>query len=346
MNLKLKCIERLKDNNDKIYLYKLIDSNGNKFSLSPDILRDILRDNNVAVVNLKLTSDNRIIEVKEDNKNNIQQKQKQNAKSKHTIDSILITRDIIKSINKNKDLSFKSNVNIDNIIYKAELLGNYNINKVNAHLIILENNTSIILASDIMIELERTVLDEDGIGTGLLSSSNFTSIDLSNVDTSKIDNMTAMFFKCKAKKINLGTIDTSNVTNMFCMFCNCDVEELDLSMIDVSKVRDMCGMFCNCSAKKVNLRGWKTPSVKDMSEMFCSCDVKELDLTWFNTTKVTNMSRMFASCSAKKIDISTFKTDNVKYMDKMFDGCNASVNCTDNKIRSQLSHDRKESNNK
>lgn len=103
---------------------------------------------------------------------------------------------------------------------------------------------------------------------------NLISFDSTNLDTSKVKNMSSMFNNCnKLPSLDLSNFNTSNVTNMSSMFYNCDkLTSLDVSSFDTSSVTNMSNMFYNCSA------------------------LTSLDVTNFNTSKVTNMSGMFDSC--------------------------------------------------
>ena len=79
------------------------------------------------------------------------------------------------------------------------------------------------------------------------------SIDLSNFDTSKVNDMGFMFNECKKLKEikGINKFNTSNVINMGRMFqlCN-ELEYLDLSNFDISKVNDMGYMFNECKKLK------------------------------------------------------------------------------------------------
>jgi surface protein len=75
------------------------------------------------------------------------------------------------------------------------------------------------------------------------------SIDLSNFDTSKVNNMKDMFFDSYLlTSLNLSSFDTSNVKDMKRMFYNCSsLISLDLSNFDTSNVNDMSYMFYGCA---------------------------------------------------------------------------------------------------
>ena len=180
------------------------------------------------------------------------------------------------------------------------------------------------------------------------------TIDLSNLDTSNVTNMEAMFFYCEAlNKLNINNFNTINVTNMHDMFnCCSSLTELDLSSFNTSNVTNMSAMFSgDVSLKNINFgQNFDTSSVNDMRTMFNQCEsLTELDLTNFNTSKVktmswmfhgcknmlnitfsknfgsatTNMSRMFNGCtSLTALDLTNFNTSNVTDMGGMFMGCN------------------------
>ena len=102
----------------------------------------------------------------------------------------------------------------------------------------------------------------------LFYTSNKTSLDLSNLDSSNVTNMSNMFYSCgKLTSLDLSNFDTSSVTNMGYMFSNCSkLTSLDLSNFNTSNVTDMSNMFNNCYA------------------------LSSLDLSSFDASKVTTSS--------------------------------------------------------
>ncbi len=152
-----------------------------------------------------------------------------------------------------------------------------------------------------------------------------TTINLGNIDTSKVINMSSMFSGCKAvEKINLEKINTSNVKYMNNMFLNCNaLINLDVSNFKTENVKDMGQMFNNCNALvNLDISNFDTRNVTTMYRMFNSCNaLVNLDVSNFNTRNVTDMSYMFRDCYAlKQLDVSGFVTDNVTDMQYMFTG--------------------------
>ena len=70
-----------------------------------------------------------------------------------------------------------------------------------------------------------------------------TNLDLTNLDTSNVTNMSSMFCGSNLTILDLSNLDTSNVTNMSSMFYGSNLTTLDLSNLDTSNVINMNRMF-------------------------------------------------------------------------------------------------------
>ena len=172
------------------------------------------------------------------------------------------------------------------------------------------------------------------------------SVDLSNVNTSGVTSMRAMFSRCiSLESITFGEFCTDNVNDMGVMFNDCwSLESLDLSSFNTSKVTSMDGMFSGCSSlASLDLSSFDTSNVEDMAFMFgpgidplspsyergfrsCS-DLTSLDLSHFNTEKVANFSSMFSGASnLKSINLAGWNTSSAEYMSDMFSGCSSLKN--------------------
>ena len=149
-----------------------------------------------------------------------------------------------------------------------------------------------------------------------------TSLDLSSFDTSKVTDMSNMFDGSSATEIKgLNKFNTSKVTNMSVMFYGVKVTSLDLSNFDTSNVTSMVSMFHNSAATKLDLSSFHTINVKSMEKMFFSSSATEIKgLDKFVTPKVTNMSYMFSYSAATILDLNSFDTSKVTTMSHMFDG--------------------------
>lgn len=81
---------------------------------------------------------------------------------------------------------------------------------------------------------------------------NLEELDLSGMDTSRVESMYNMFSDCfSMKKIDLSMLDTSNVITMSRMFNNCfSLETIDMSTCDLRKCKSFNDIFDNCSCLK------------------------------------------------------------------------------------------------
>ena len=147
--------------------------------------------------------------------------------------------------------------------------------------------------------------------------SNIYSIDLSNFDTSKVNDMGWMFYNChKLKEIKgINKFNSNQVTKMNSMFQQCnELEYLDLSNFDTSKVNDMGFMFNHCHKLKEikGINKFNTNQVTKMKAMFQECNELEyLDLSNFDTSKVNDMGWMFNKCHKLKfLNLLNFSLNN------------------------------------
>ena len=162
--------------------------------------------------------------------------------------------------------------------------------------------------------------------------------DLSNLDASKVTDMSFMFyyvgFADTNFNIDLSNWDTTNVTNMSFMFFSAGYNSksftLNMNNWNVSRVANTNYMFTYLGyrSKKVdmNLKNWKTSNLSNREYMFhyIGLYVNELNVNLSNwdTSKVTDMSNLFYSVGERaytiNIDLSGWDTTNVTNMSYMF----------------------------
>ena len=156
---------------------------------------------------------------------------------------------------------------------------------------------------------------------------NVTSIDLSNMDTSGMTNMSNMFSdNTSLTNITFGdNFNTANVINMSGMFKNCTIlKTIDLSSFDTSNATIFASMFMNCQGlQNLDLKSFNTGNVTSMLNMFYNCSsLISLDLSSFNTSNVERMEAMFYNCSSlTSLDLSNFDTSKITDMTYMFNRC-------------------------
>lgn len=82
---------------------------------------------------------------------------------------------------------------------------------------------------------------------GMFNGLDLAQLDLSEIDTFNIVDMSEMFDSCKLGKTFTPIFNTSNVKTMRMMFMDCEkTEEMDLSHFDVNKVADFSQMLSGC----------------------------------------------------------------------------------------------------
>ncbi len=154
------------------------------------------------------------------------------------------------------------------------------------------------------------------------------TIVCTNLDTSKVTNMSGMFSQRSAlTSLDVSSFDTSKVTNMSEMFNqSTHIISLDLSNFDTSNVTNMNSMFQQCNAlTSVNMTSFKTSNVTNMAEMFYDCQaLTSLDVSKFDTSRVTDFKCMFYNClSLPSINVSGFDTSQATDLSNMFSQCKA-----------------------
>ena len=134
---------------------------------------------------------------------------------------------------------------------------------------------------------------------------NIVKIDLSNFDTSEIQDMEGMFYGCtKLKSINFGNINTEKVKTMTNMFFDCkSIETLDLSKFNTQAVNEMDGMFKNAkSLLSLDLSSFKTTSVYNMNNLFYNCkSLIYLNLVSFEETTSNSIYDIFFNINSTLI---------------------------------------------
>lgn len=114
----------------------------------------------------------------------------------------------------------------------------------------------------------------------------------------------ADFYNCK--EMDLSGLDTSKVEDMESMFANCfALEKIDLSKFDTSKVRNTSHMFSGCNAIKfLDLSTFDARSVEDATRMFSMCKSLETLKIDSNNFRFENAITpfMFEECNSLRVN--------------------------------------------
>ena len=156
------------------------------------------------------------------------------------------------------------------------------------------------------------------------------------INNKPVVSMSYMFLNSQAKALDLSNFDTSKVNNMLGMFWSSQATTLDISNFDTSNVTSMGSMFHISQATILDVSGFNTSKVTNMYNMFASSKAVTLDLSSFDTSNVTNMGYMFNNANnLKTIYVSSkFNIDTVTSSTNMFYGCTSLVGGSGTKYNS------------
>lgn len=137
--------------------------------------------------------------------------------------------------------------------------------------------------------------------------------DLSNLDTSKITNMSNLFEKSEFNG-DISKWDVSNVINMEDMFYESDFNG-DISNWDVSNVTSMRGMF-DTSLFNQDISNWDVSNVENMNGMFMRSLFNSKVSKW-DVANVKRMNGMFMHARFNQ-DLSSWNLSNITDIAYMF----------------------------
>jgi surface protein len=166
--------------------------------------------------------------------------------------------------------------------------------------------------------------------------------DLSKVVTTKVTDMSFLFYNNKLKDLQIQTWDVSNVTTMSWMFGLAEGLNPDISFWDTRSVIEFSDMFhgaksfngdlsrWNTSSGKLfngmffdsrfdgNINDWDISSAINLSGMFDDARFFNQPLDKWNTSNVEDMGGMFAEAITFDQDLSMWDVRNVNNMTNMF----------------------------
>ena len=146
--------------------------------------------------------------------------------------------------------------------------------------------------------------------------------DLNDIDTSKINDMSYLFFQYDIQNIDISGWDVHNVTDMTRMFYQCNKFNSNLSNWNVSSVENMDGMFADCDMFNSDLSKWNVKKVEITANMFFGCHSFEGNgLENWELNECTNLNYMFSYCSSLKCNLTNWNILDNATGCKMFEGC-------------------------
>ena len=145
------------------------------------------------------------------------------------------------------------------------------------------------------------------------------SINLGEIDTSKITDMSELFKDSQRDNFTgIENWDVSNVTDMSGMIYRAVMFNQDIGNWDVSNVKDLSFMFTDASSFNQDLSKWNVSNVEYMSGMFMGAESFNQDISKWDVSNVKKMDDMFTYASSFNQDISKWDVSNVEKMNNMF----------------------------
>ena len=223
--IKVMCVQRFTNNRNQIYGYRIQDQQGKVMDIDATQLKVAIANNRISVINIRLTSDNRLLPVKPDNEQ--QQSANNTPKNKQQ-----------QSVNSTPKNSIDKQ--IDTYIEKAKSLG-LQIKEIQTY-----DNKPCYLVSEtksrhkVLIPSNVTKLDSIQNGSkSLVEEIKNLHGSVSVIGGSGLKDLNYMFYNCKATQLDLSLLDTSNVNDMFGMFRDCKAKTICVSKFNTSKVTNM-----------------------------------------------------------------------------------------------------------
>ena len=143
-----------------------------------------------------------------------------------------------------------------------------------------------------------------------------TSINLGDIDTSKITDMSSLFL-CTPRTDFSGIEkwNVSRVENMYAMFYGVTSFNADISGWDVSKVENMSSMFEGAESFNQPIGDWNVSNVRDMAWMFQYAESFNQDISKWDISSVRSMYSMFEGAKSFNQDISKWNVSDIDDID-------------------------------
>lgn len=316
--------------------YKLLDSNGKTMEMEATKLKESIRSGKLRVVNLTLTSDNRLVVNKKENVDKLSLIINKAKKDGYQISKIP-TKSGIDCV-----LASKESTHILCIPEGVQFLNDvrYWFDKV-THQIILLNEDDRYIFTNYIRNLKGYIRVIGGASLkntiSMFEGCSDIIVDLKELDTTNVEDMGYMFSEFSGEILNVESLNFNNVIYMYSMFYCCEAPlSLNLSGRKFTKLQDMSLMFTIARIEDVNLSQIYAPNLKYAFAMFNQARVnKEINMSNAYLGNLSSMSIMFSGCVAKKIDISSIKINQngLLNIESIFSYCNS-----DSIILEDLSH--------
>lgn len=207
-----------------------------------------------------------------------------------------INKPMIIKAQGSKHLKFISNAsNLDGYLNKATLLGGTNTEiKDNTYMIKMQDQSIIISSNQLALPSKSTLIFE---------SSKFDTLDLTELDTSEVDEAYGLFYRIRMKEIiGLDKVDLSNLESTTNTFYRSTLNNLDLSTVKLSKLRNTVSMFYGCRIGRLDISNLNFEKLNDCSRMFEESEIDTLVLNNLNIDNLGKIHKIFRFNKIKNIE--------------------------------------------
>ena len=162
--------------------------------------------------------------------------------------------------------------------------------------------------------IEYTIISEYQLRNMIVNNDNLTM-----VCTTKVTDMSLMFYQAASFNQNISSWDVSNVTSMYGMFAYAYSFNQPLNNWDVSNVTNMGLMLHATGSFNLPLNNWDVSNVIQINNLFSISQFNQ-DIGNWDVSNVTVMEDMFNGNTIFNQDISNWDVSNVTSMSSMFNG--------------------------
>lgn len=163
-----------------------------------------------------------------------------------------------------------------------------------------------------------TVVDREMLA-GMLQNGS----DVTKIATTKITNMSNLFYNKTSFNQNIGNWDVSNVISMYAMFWNAASFNQSLAYWDVSNVSDFINTFTRATNFNQNIEDWNVSNGTTMRGMFSYASSFNQPIGNWNVSNVDNMNYVFYNAISFNQDISNWDVGLVEEMFSMFNNASS-----------------------
>lgn len=286
--LKAKCLEKIKDGTS-IIGYKLIDQYGTVLTCKASAIKEAIKNGSIDVVNLQLTSDNRLISKKINQENKVIQK-------------ITIGRNIMTQVETLIDtskyiLEFKQVKDLKKAVAKAASLG-MQVRNLNESVSILLNNDRATIFSSVSMQL---------INDETFKSMRFKELRLSNIDVSGCETLKNMFNETVCDVLDISGCDFSNITDATEAFARCNIKRVITDGLKLDKLTKIAKMFNYSEIGDIDITNFGFCNAIVADEAFSNSNIKTIEFAKHSFCKTTRATYMFYGLTCEKLDITNLE---------------------------------------